>query len=45
MLLREGRIAASGPLTEVITAANLSLTFGLSLAVSHDHGRYTARAR
>ncbi len=44
MLLREGRIAASGPLGEVMTAANLSLTFGLSLSVSHDDGRFTARA-
>ncbi len=44
MLLREGRTAASGPLHEVITAANLSLTFGLKLAVSHDDGRFSARA-
>ena len=44
MLLREGRIAASGPLDDVITAANLSLTFGLSLAVSREDGRFSARA-
>ncbi|MDO9589679.1 MAG: ABC transporter ATP-binding protein [Microcella sp.] len=44
LLVREGRIAAAGPLDEVVTAANLSLTFGLSLDVSREGDRFAARA-
>jgi iron complex transport system ATP-binding protein len=44
LLLRGGRIRAAGPLPEVLTAATLSATFGLPLALDHHDGRYAARA-
>ena len=43
LLLREGRIVASGPADDVLTAANLSETFGLSLSLQRSGGRFTAR--
>jgi len=45
LLLREGRAVASGPLAEVITEQNLSATFGMSLVLGREAGRYTARRR
>ena len=44
MLMRDGGVVASGPLQEVLTAENLSETFGLPLDVSVNAGRYTATA-
>jgi len=44
LLLKKGQITAAGPIGEVITAANLSLTFGLNLEVTASDGRFTARA-
>ena len=44
MLLANGAITASGPIADVITAENLSTTFGLPLTVTHENGRFTARA-
>ncbi len=44
MLLADGKVRASGPLDEVITAAQLSDTFGVALEVTKERGRYTARA-
>jgi iron complex transport system ATP-binding protein len=44
MLLREGQVVASGLLGAVMTDANLSVTFGLPLAVERSHGRWYARA-
>lgn len=44
MLLREGRIEASGAINDVITAENLSATFGLELEVTSDEGRFAARS-
>jgi iron complex transport system ATP-binding protein len=44
LLLKDGRIQASGPLDDVITAENLSETFGLSLTVERHDGRFAARA-
>jgi iron complex transport system ATP-binding protein len=44
LLLREGTIVASGLLGEVMTAGNLSKTFGLPLVVDRFGDRYTARA-
>jgi iron complex transport system ATP-binding protein len=43
LLLREGRVVASGAADDVLTAAALSETFGLSLSLSRDDGRFTAR--
>jgi iron complex transport system ATP-binding protein len=45
MLMRDGSVVAQGPLDEVLTAGNLSETFGLPLHVSVTAGRYTATAR
>jgi iron complex transport system ATP-binding protein len=44
LLLRGGRTVAMGPIEEAITAATLSETFGLSVALEHVRGRFTARA-
>ena len=44
MLLREGTIVAAGLLGEVMTADNLTKTFGLPLVVDRFGDRYTARA-
>ena len=44
LLLREGAIVTAGPLSDVVTSANLSACFGLPLRV-HRHGdRFSARA-
>jgi iron complex transport system ATP-binding protein len=44
LLLRDGRVVASGPLVENLTAANLSATFGLRLAIERSAGRWSCRA-
>jgi iron complex transport system ATP-binding protein len=44
MLLRDGGVVAAGPLAEVLTAENLSETFGLPLDVTVNAGRYSATA-
>ena len=44
LLLREGRIVAAGPLEIMLTAANLSQTFGLPLVVERHGERWSARA-
>jgi iron complex transport system ATP-binding protein len=45
LLLREGRVVASGPLGETITDEALSTCFGMNLVLSRNGGRWTARAR
>ena len=42
LLLREGRVVASGMLDDVLTDENLTETFGLPLGVQRRRGRYTA---
>ena len=44
MLLREGSVVAAGLLGEVMTADNLTKTFGIPLLVKRFGDRYTARA-
>ena len=44
MLLREGKVVASGLLGAVMTDANLSITFDLPVAVERSRGRWYARA-
>jgi iron complex transport system ATP-binding protein len=44
LLLSNGRVTAQGAIGEVLTAANLSLTFGLELELSQADGRFNARA-
>jgi iron complex transport system ATP-binding protein len=45
MLLRAGRVVASGFLEDVVTEHNLSTTFGMPLVLSKADGRYAARRR
>jgi iron complex transport system ATP-binding protein len=45
LMLREGRVVAQGPLESVMTAENLATTFGMSLVLTHEDGRYAARRR
>jgi iron complex transport system ATP-binding protein len=45
LLLRDGAVLAQGPVDEVITAVNLSATFGMPLLVRHEDGRWSARRR
>jgi iron complex transport system ATP-binding protein len=44
LVLVAGRIVAGGPITTVLTAANLSAAFGLPLEVDVRGGRFAARA-
>jgi iron complex transport system ATP-binding protein len=44
LLLRDGRVTASGLARDVLTAENLSETFGLPLAIERRRGRWYARA-
>ena len=45
LLLREGRVVATGPIDEVITDGNLSTTFGVPLKVHHAAQRWYATLR
>jgi iron complex transport system ATP-binding protein len=45
LLLREGVVVASGPLSQVLTGERLSETFGLPLQLERSGGRFTARRR
>jgi iron complex transport system ATP-binding protein len=44
LLVGDGKVAAAGPIEEVLTAAALSDLFGLTLRLDHRGGRYAARA-
>ena len=44
LLLRGGEIVASGAVDDVLTAGNLSDTFGLPLELTRTDGRFTARS-
>ena len=41
---REGRVVASGPIEESLTAGTLSQCFGLNLVLEQRDGRWTARS-
>ena len=45
MLLRQGRIVASGPMEEVLTEQIISATFGMPLQLTQEDGRWAARRR
>ena len=45
LMLRDGGVVAEGPIDAVMTAENLTATFGMSLLLTHEDGRYTARRR
>jgi iron complex transport system ATP-binding protein len=44
LLLAGGRVIAAGPISDTLTEQNLSACFGLTLRVSHEDGRWNARA-
>ncbi len=44
LLLKGGRAVAAGPIGEVLTSQRLSETFELALEVTHQQGRWSARA-
>jgi len=45
LVLKGGRVCASGPIAEIVTSEILSDAFELALAVDHRDGRFTARLR
>jgi iron complex transport system ATP-binding protein len=45
LLLRGGRVVASGPIGPTLTADSLAETFGLPLVLEHVDNRWTARAK
>ncbi|GAA1978667.1 ABC transporter ATP-binding protein [Nocardioides panacihumi] len=45
MMLREGRVVAAGLIDDALNEANLSATFGMPLALSHEDGRWAARRK
>src|SRR5262245_32304260 len=44
LMLRAGAVVAAGPIPVTLTAANLSSTFGIPLALRRDANRWTAHA-
>jgi iron complex transport system ATP-binding protein len=44
LLLKQGRVVASGPIEQTITAGLMSYTFDLPLEISRVNGRWAARA-
>lgn len=44
LLLKDGKVAVSGPVTQVITSEHLSAVFGINLDVTTSNGRFFARA-
>jgi len=44
LLLKDGKIAVSGPVTEVVTSQHVSAVFGINMEVRSDNGRFYARA-
>jgi len=45
MLLRQGKVVASGPMEQVLTEEVISTTFGMPLQLTHEDGRWAARRR
>ena len=45
LLLKDGKIAVSGPVSEVITSEHISAVFGLNIMVESANGRFFARAK
>ncbi|AAT89025.1 ABC transporter ATP-binding protein [Leifsonia xyli subsp. xyli] len=45
LLLKDGRIAAQGPLEKVLTSESLSAAFDVDIELTETDGRYVARAR
>ena len=45
MMLRGGKVVAAGLIDDTLDEANLSATFGMPLALSHEDGRWAARRK
>jgi iron complex transport system ATP-binding protein len=45
LLLKDGQIAVSGPIGDVITSEHMSAVFELAMEVNFDGSRFFARAR
>ncbi len=45
LLMRQGRVVAAGPIPYVLTAEQLSATFGMPLTLHEEDGRYSARRK
>jgi iron complex transport system ATP-binding protein len=45
LLLRRGKVVASGPVEQVLTEQVVSATFGMPLKLTHSDGRWAARRR
>jgi iron complex transport system ATP-binding protein len=45
LLLREGKVVASGPIERVLTEEIVSATFGMPMTLRHEDGRWAARRR
>ncbi len=44
LLMKDGLIAVSGPVNDVVTSEHISAVFGLPIAVLKENGRFSARA-
>jgi iron complex transport system ATP-binding protein len=44
LLLKDGLIAVSGPIDQVLTSEHVSTVFGTAITVTPESGRYFARA-
>ncbi|WP_406245369.1 ABC transporter ATP-binding protein [Microbacterium sp. M] len=44
LLVRDGAVVAQGPIAEALTSETLTETFGLTIVLNADGGRYAARA-
>ena len=45
MMLRDGKVVAAGLIDDSLNEPNLSATFGMPLALSHEDGRWAARRK
>jgi iron complex transport system ATP-binding protein len=45
LLMKDGRVIASGSLRDTLTESSLSELFGLDLRLDHVEGRWSARVR
>jgi iron complex transport system ATP-binding protein len=45
LVLTNGTIAEAGPIAETLTSEKISRAYGLTIDVSHENGRFSARAR
>lgn len=44
LLLGNGKVMAQGPIEQTLTDENLTRTYGMSLVVNHEEGRWSARS-